>query len=601
MRSKRLLWQLYPTYLVVIVLALAALTWFDAQTLRSSYYRQTAGSLEARAVLLEQQVRGRLDPAAGPALQALCRELGTRTGTRFTLILPDGKVLGDSRENPARMENHAGRPEVRGALAGHPATATRFSRTLLRDMMYVAVPVTEQGRITGVVRAAMGIDAISGTLDGLYLRVAFAGLVIILITALASLWISRRISRPLEEMTRGAERFAQGDLQQRLALRGSAEIDALALAMNQMAGQLDDRIQAVVNQRNEQEAMLASMVEGMLAIDTEERILRINRAAEQLLGIRSGQVLGRRLQEVVRKADLQRFVARTLASRAPVEADLTLHDQQERFLQAHGTLLRGGDGQDLGALIVLNDVTRLRRLENLRRDFVANVSHELKTPITAIKGCVETLLDGAAADPEAGRRFLEIIARQGERLNAIIDDLLTLSRIEQDADQQEIPLQTAPLRGVLEAALQSCSVTAAARSITLELECPEPLPAAISPPLLEQALVNLIDNAIKYSDQGGRVQVSAGRSGEETRIAVRDWGCGIPREHLPRLFERFYRVDKARSRKVGGTGLGLAIVKHIVQAHRGRVTVESNPGSGSLFTIVLPTPISGKSPALTKS
>ena len=298
------------------------------------------------------------------------------------------------------MENHATRPEVRAALAGAVGGATRFSRTLLRDMMYVAVPVVEEGRITGVVRAAMAVDAIGATLDELYLRVALGGLAAVVIIALVSLWLSRRISRPLEEMTRGAARFAQGDLAQRLALRGSREIDALALAMNQMAAQLDDRIRAVENQRNEQEAMLASMVEGMLAVDTEERILRINRSAETLLGIRSGQVLGRRLQEVVRKADLQRFVARTLASRQPVEADLVLHDQQERFLQAHGTLLRGSDGKDLGALIVLNDVTRLRRLENLRRDFVANVSHELKTPITAIKGCVETLLDGAAADPD---------------------------------------------------------------------------------------------------------------------------------------------------------------------------------------------------------
>ncbi len=588
MRSRRLLWQLYPTYLAVFVVALAALTWFYSRTLHSFYYEQTADSLKARAVLLEPQVRGHLTPASGAHLNRLCRELGERTATRFTIILPDGEVLGDSQEDPRKMENHATRPEVRAALAGAAGGATRFSRTLLRDMMYVAVPVVEDGRITGVVRAAVAVDAIGATLDELYLRVALGGLAAVVIIALVSLWLSRRISRPLEEMTHGAARFAQGDLAQRLALRGSREIDALALAMNQMAAQLDDRIRTVENQRNEQEAMLASMVEGMLAVDTEERILRINRSAETLLGIRSGQVLGRRLQEVVRKADLQRFVARTLASRQPVEADLVLHDQQERFLQAHGTLLRGSDGKDLGALIVLNDVTRLRRLENLRRDFVANVSHELKTPITAIKGCVETLLDGAAADPEAARRFLEIIARQGERLNAIIDDLLTLSRIEQDAESQDIPLRVGALRDVLEAAVQSCSVTAAARSIRLDLDCPEEVLAAINPPLLEQALVNLIDNAVKYSDEGGRVLLGVRHAGAETVIEVRDWGCGIPREHLARLFERFYRVDKARSRKVGGTGLGLAIVKHIVQAHGGRVTVESTPEQGSVFAIVLP-------------
>ncbi len=590
MRSRKLLWQLYPAYLVVIVVALGALSWFYSRALHDFYYQQAENSLQARAILLQELVRGGFTAAEGPRLERLCRELGERTATRFTIIRPDGTVLGDSQEDPQRMENHAGRPEVQTALvAGRVGTSIRYSRTLSREMMYVAVPVREQGEVTGVVRAAMAVDAISATLRGLYLRVALAGLAVVLITALVSLWLSRRISRPLEEMTRGAARFANGDLGERLALSGSAEIDALALAMNQMAVQLGDRISAVVNQRNEQEAMLASMVEGMLAVDTEERILRINRAAETLLGIRSGQVLGRRLQEVVRKADLQRFVARTLASREPVEGDLTLHDQQERFLQAHGTLLRGAGGEILGALIVVNDITRLRRLETLRRDFVANVSHELKTPITAIKGCVETLLDGAVADPEAGRRFLEIIARQGERLNAIIDDLLTLSRIEQEAEKHDIPLQVGPIRDVIQAAIQSCSVSAAARSVTLEIDCPEPFPAAISPPLLEQALVNLIDNAVKYSDDGGKILISARRAGAETVIEVRDWGCGIPREHLARLFERFYRVDKARSRKVGGTGLGLAIVKHIVQAHRGRVDVESTPGAGSVFTIVLPT------------
>jgi two-component system phosphate regulon sensor histidine kinase PhoR len=270
-----------------------------------------------------------------------------------------------------------------------------------------------------------------------------------------------------------------------------------------------------------------------------------------------------------------------------VEGDIVLHDEQQRFLQAHGTLLRDAGGHDIGALIVLNDVTRLRRLETVRRDFVANVSHELKTPITAVKGCVETLLDGALADPAAGRRFLDIIARQAERLNAIVDDLLALSRIEQEAEKQEIPLRRGPLREVAQAAIQSCTVGAAARDIRIDLDCPDAPTAKINPPLLEQALVNLIDNAVKYSESGSRVLVEIRRKDREVRIRIRDWGCGIPREHLPRLFERFYRVDKARSRKVGGTGLGLAIVKHIAQAHGGRVEVESTPGVGSVFTLVL--------------
>lgn len=588
MRSRRLLWQLYPAYLALVVLALAAATWFYSGAFRHFYLEQTTASLETQAVLLRQQLQGQLQAAGDLPLEALCRQLGERTGTRFTLILADGRVVGDSREDPARMENHAGRPEVRAALAGQVGRATRYSRTLGRDMMYVALPVLERERVAGVVRAARGGDAIDRALRALYLKGAAGGLLIILVTAIVSLLLSRRISRPLEQMTRGAERFAGGELGQRLVLGGSTEIEALAGAMNRMAAQLDDRIKAVVDQRNEQEAVLASMVEGVFAVDTEERILRINRAAELFLGVQSSQVLGRRIQEVVRKADLQRFVGRALASRRPVEGDIVLHDQQERFFQAHGTPLRDAHGRNIGALIVLNDVTRLRRLETVRRDFVANVSHELKTPITAIKGCVETLVDGALNDPAAGRRFLDIIARQAERLNAIIDDLLTLSRIEQEAESQDIPLQTGPVREVLQAALQSCAVNAAARSIQLDLDCPEPLSASINPPILEQAVVNLVDNAVKYSDEGGRVLVQGLVTGGEVVIRVQDWGAGIAREHLPRLFERFYRVDKARNRKVGGTGLGLAIVKHIAQAHGGRVEVQSSPGQGSLFSIVLP-------------
>jgi two-component system phosphate regulon sensor histidine kinase PhoR len=272
-----------------------------------------------------------------------------------------------------------------------------------------------------------------------------------------------------------------------------------------------------------------------------------------------------------------------------VEGDIVLRDTEgERFLQAHGTVLRGAQGQEIGALIVLNDVTRLRRLETLRRDFVANVSHELKTPITAIKGFVETLLDGAVDDPENAQRFLQIITRQADRLNAIIDDLLDLSRIEQEAEKGGIPLVRGALRPVLEAAVQACSLNAREKSLAMVLHCSGELAAQINAPLLEQAVVNLLTNAIKYSEPAGRIVVDACQFGDKVMVKVQDWGCGISPEHLPRLFERFYRVDKARSRKQGGTGLGLAIVKHIVQSHGGEVVVHSTPGQGSTFTLMLP-------------
>jgi two-component system phosphate regulon sensor histidine kinase PhoR len=283
-------------------------------------------------------------------------------------------------------------------------------------------------------------------------------------------------------------------------------------------------------------------------------------------------------------------VASALVCKRPVEGDVVLRNARERVVQAHGAALRDPTGRGIGAVIVLNDVSRLRQLENMRRDFAANVSHELKTPITSIKGFVETLLDGAVRDPHDAERFLRIIARQADRLNAIIEDLLSLSRIEKEAEAADIALNVVGLREVLNAAIHNCETKAAERGIRIVLGGNPDLEAKINPPLFEQAVTNLLDNAVKYSNQDGQVDLIAAQRDHEILIQVRDQGCGIAEEHLSRLFERFYRVDKARSRKLGGTGLGLAIVKHIVLAHRGQVAVESQEEVGSCFTIHLPAP-----------
>ena len=271
-----------------------------------------------------------------------------------------------------------------------------------------------------------------------------------------------------------------------------------------------------------------------------------------------------------------------------VEDDLLLRGEEERVLQIRGAALRDVRGRSIGAVIVLHDITNYRHLENVRRDFVANVSHELKTPIASIKGFVETLLDGASQNPQDAERFLRIVAKQADRLNPIIEDLLSLSKIEQSKEETSLPLSTGNIKAVLDAAVYDCQTTAAERNIRVAIACDEAVVADINAHLLEQAVVNLLDNAIKYSEPGDEVLVEVQTTPSEVQIIVADHGCGIDNDHLPRLFERFYRVDKARSRKFGGTGLGLAIVKHIVLAHGGKVTVESTPGEGSTFTIHLP-------------
>jgi two-component system phosphate regulon sensor histidine kinase PhoR len=587
MRRKRVIWQLFPSYLLITLISILAVTWYASNSWRQFYLEQTAKDLETRARLATEQLQGKM-PGDGTQIDNLCKELGKLTATRLTVILPTGKVVGDSEEDPARMENHGDRPEFQGAMGGKVGVATRFSFTLGHDMMYVAVPVGEEKRVTLAVRAALPITSIVQALRSLYLRIALGTAVIALLVAALSLMISRRLSQPLDDLTRGARRFARGDLSRKLPVPDSEELGSLAEAMNHMAAQLEDRIRTLISQRREQEAILASMVEGVLALDTEGRVITLNKKGAELLGVNPEEVKNLAIQEVVKDPDLRWFVNRLVSHAEQVEGEVALKDGDKRILQLHGASLRDPQGLGLGTLIVFQDITQMRRLENTRRDFVANVSHELKTPITSIKGFVETLLAGALQEPENAEKFLSIIAQQTDRLNEIIDDLLSLSRIEQDAERRQIFLTPQRIKGVLQAAIQVCETKAEENGISVQLTCPDELRGSVNAPLLEQALVNLIDNAVKFSPPGSSVLVEAEKVGSEAVIRVKDQGIGIPNEHLPRIFERFYRVDAGRSRKDGGTGLGLAIVKHIVQAHGGRVAVESTPGQGSVFSLIIP-------------
>ncbi|MBI2570030.1 MAG: PAS domain-containing protein [Candidatus Schekmanbacteria bacterium] len=571
MSRHRLLWQIYASMVLVTLAGLSAATWYASRTMRDVFVAETSARLSATARLAAREISAR-SPATPPlAMQALCTELARASDTRLTIIGPSGAVLADSMEDPARMENHAARPEVKAALTGGFGAAIRYSATVGTTMMYVAVPLSSSGLTRGVARAAVSIAAVEMATRAVQIRIAGAGLSIAVVAAILSLWLSRRVSRPVEELRRGAERFARGDFHPRLPVLVSGEIGALASAMNDLAAQLDDRISTILAQRNEQEAMLSSMVEGVVAVDAGERCLRLNQAACRFLGVDPLAATGKSIQEAVRNADLQRFVRQALSSHDPVESEVVLHspgaDPGTRFLQAHGTPLRSASGDKIGALVVLHDVTRLKRLEMVRRDFVANVSHELRTPITAVTGFVETLRDGAMYEPEHAARFLEIIARHADRPSAIIEDLLSLSRIEQQAERAEVPPQEAQIAPILRAAVDLCGSRAAERGIAIGLSCPHELRARINDSLLQQAVVNLLVNAVKHSEPHRAVEVVGRPANGWIEIRVCDQGCGIAAAHLPRLFERFYRVDPARSRDSGGTGLGLAIVKHIAQAH----------------------------------
>jgi two-component system phosphate regulon sensor histidine kinase PhoR len=589
MFKKTLNRQLYLSYLLITLLALGAIGGYTVSALHNFYYEQTSADLKSRARLVQHQVSLHFESGNIPELKRLAETLGQPGAQRVTLILPDGTVVGDSEENPTRMDNHTDRPEVKEALAGKTGSSVRASATVKANLMYVALPVNQNNNRLGVVRLSIPLTVIDETLKGMLWKIILAGLLIALAATPVSLYISGRISRPLSEMKDNAERFASGQLNSRIRVEGPDDVIRLAEALNDMAAQLDDRIRTVTTQRNEQEAILSSMVEGVVAVDSGETILSLNRTAAKLLDVSSGFALGQPVALVMRNTQLQEFVKKALASSETVEQDIVFHrGESEQVVHLIGTALRDFKQAPIGAVIVLNDVTRLKRLESMRRDFVANVSHELKTPITSIKGFVETLLNGAMDKPEDNKRFLEIVASQADRLNAIIDDLLSLSQLEQDAEKVDIVFEESELKPVLEMAIQACAPKASGKTVRVDLNCPENVSARINPQLLEQAVINLVDNAIKYSLPSTQVRVDVSAGEGRITVAVIDEGRGIEKEHFPRLFERFYRVDSDRSREMGGTGLGLAIVKHIAQVHGGSVSVDSSVGKGSTFQIHLP-------------
>jgi two-component system phosphate regulon sensor histidine kinase PhoR len=587
-RKRRLLWQLFFAYLTITVIVIVSMGFYAAYRWQTLYFDRTTASLETAAKTCAARLG---DPAAvgSPATaQAICDELSNALEMRFTVILSSGKVIADSAEDIGRMDNHRDRPEIIEELAGGVGRSTRESVSEGEELIYRAVPVRRGGAVAAIARASMPVNTLSGTVHAMYGQLAVVGLLIAALVAGASYWISRRITEPLREIGVGAERFAKGDLKYRLPDSDSKEISILVESMNRMAAGVDDRIHAILSRQNEHEAMLSSMEEGVLAVDNHGTILSLNETCAALLGADSNKLRGRIIYEVIRKPDLLQFVEAALANNSSVDGDLRFFGPDERWLNAHGTVLHDAHHKKIGALIVLHDVTRLRHLENVRRDFVANVSHELRTPITSIKGFVETLLDEALDNKDNAMRFLRIVHRQVNRLDAIISDLLMLSRIERGSEEQTIETEPEPLGAVLRAAAEMCEKRAVDKAVTLAVQCPDDLTANVNAPLLEQAVVNLIDNAIQYSGAGASVEVEGCRDGDDVVIRVKDDGCGIAAKHLPRLFERFYRVDKARSRELGGTGLGLAIVKHIVMSHQGSVYVESTVGKGSTFFIRLP-------------
>ncbi len=589
-KNKRFFWYLIPYVLGASLFSLALSSWYVFKAMRDEVIALAARDLAIRANLMADQFGQALADQDYRLVDQLAKGADRLANARITIILPDGRVVGDSRATPSTMENHADRPEIATALSGQNGQATRYSRTLAQNMIYVATPLGSGAEMLGVIRLAWSVTTFDRKFAPIKIRLALGTMAVAMLSALLCFWLSRRISRPLEALKSGAEQFARGELGPKLSPPGITELNDLALTLNDMAVKLQARIETIGRQRNQIEAVLTSMTEGVVAIDGSETVIISNRVASELLGHASGDIVGMKLHEVIRNAQFQRFYAQALSSGSVQSGIITLYEDPERILRLTSAPLKESAGEQLGTLFVLRDVTQIKQLEKIRTDFAANVSHEIKTPLTSIKGFIETLLDMQGQSDDTSR-FLHIVAKNVQRLEDIVEDLMRIAQLEarqKEGDQQEITLEEHRLSEVIQKAVSHCQPTALKSGINLDWQCPTALTARLNPSLFEQALVNLIDNAIHYSPSGKTAQVDARETGKGIEIAVRDQGVGITPRHQARIFERFYRVDESRSRATGGTGLGLAIVKHIINLHGGRITLESAPGRGSTFTIWLP-------------
>ena len=517
-------------------------------------------------------------------LETWAVQLAADSGIRVTLIRRDGVVLADSSVDPGEvraMQNHRGRPEVRAALAGGRGMNVRQSATTGNTYVYVARTLSGPQGDVMVLRLAEPLEQLSALRTRLATAMALAILAAGIAILLTSLWLDRRLFEPVSRLISGAQDLALGRVS-RVAVPDEEELAALALALNRLAASAERQFEAVSGERDHLQEILASMSEGVLVVDRDGRAQMINGAFYRLFDL-AGDFSGRPALEIIRHPGFARLIEDTLRQGRPQTAQIVLASPERRTLLLTSALLSAGER---GAVVVARDTTELTRVADMRRDFVANVSHELKTPLAAIRGYAETLRDGALDEPPTARRFTDRILSQCKRLQELLDDLLILSRLEGvDAALDREPVS---LAAVARHAAELLAPTAREKRVEIEVE-EEPVPPIPGDAgNLERLLLNLLDNAIKYNRPDGKITVRVARCDGEALLEVIDSGIGIPPESIPRIFERFYRVDKGRAREEGGTGLGLAIVKHIAQAHGGQVDVESRIGRGSTFRVRLP-------------
>lgn len=584
---KRLRWKLTATYIGLVILAMLVMGAYLFNSLENYFYNNLKNRLETQALLSSRLIEENLNNWDIQHMEVLAAKISSDLGTRVTIINLDGHVLGDSQENATQMENHLNRPEVRKAITDGTGMAKRYSSTLNSDMMYVAVNIYNHQEHVGFVRLALPLDEVRQAIFNLWSAVLMAILLAVLITAPVSLGLGKKVTEPVERLIDFTRHIAQGDFGRQARVSSDDELGELASTLNHMAATINEKVSMVSEGKSQLEAVLASMISGVIFIDHHGQVNLVNPAAEKFISFMG---TGLPYDVSIKNHELSATIKIVLESSQMVERELFIDNMEETTLRVVISPIHDHLGRLSGIVAVLHDITEIKRLERMRREFVANVSHELKTPVTTIKGFTETLLDGAMDDRETSREFLEIIDSETERLSRLIHDLLELSKIE----SKKVKLNNKPvdISKVIQNTVIKMQRQIEKAGLTVYLDLPgKPQTAVIDQDMIEQVLLNLVDNAVKYTPAGGSIKVKVAEENEEILVYVKDDGIGIPLKDLSRVFERFYRVDKTRSRDAGGTGLGLSIVKHIIEdVYGGKVGVNSKPGSGSEFFFTLPGP-----------
>ena len=578
-------------YLIIALLLLGSLELFLSSEVKNNYILNLRQSLVLQARLIADQIPATVQDN----LDDFCKRFKSQTGARVTVIDGSGKVLGDSDESSEKMENHANRPEIRDAEISDTGSSIRFSKTIGRNLLYVAIAINRDGDADKVfLRLSLPLHDVESAVNKIRIRIILASLFVLFLVMLIGLLQTRKITRSLEEIADFSKEVTKGHFQKRLFFKERDELGELGNNISNMAQEMSDRLKQSDEEKQKMEAVLRNMSDGLILTDIKGKIIMSNEAVSKLFGVSTG-IEGKTLLETLRKAELTEFIEQVQASREKISGEITLAYPRDMYLMVTASPFYSdkAQGELSGIVFTFHDITRLRKLEEIRKDFVANVSHEIKTPITAIKGFAETLLEGALDDREHAYKFLETIKNNSERLNSLVNDLLTLSRIE--LGDIKIEKTDVNLNELIDTVFTTLRGKAESKGLSLTQQIsPGITSVKADRDRLIQILLNLVDNGIKFTEKGGvtiKVESETVKADNEEgkdfiRISVEDTGMGIPRKHLSRLGERFYRIDSARSRELGGTGLGLAIVKHIVKAHGWEMKIESDEGQGTTVHIL---------------